>query len=338
MICNAYFVLAQNVVEVKRIELSKEFNETLKKAIQYKDSSIYKKIENLENGLINAKSQYEKYRIIVNTLGSYYTLTKQYDKAIDLWFAANEEGLFFPFDLKDKGYLPYIQEYSDNKRFMDFLAMNDTLKKKANANSKMEYFVNLPTNYKTNVKYPLIIVLHGGSGNNNTAYYSWESKTINNTFISVYPQGKEIAGSYASYYGQTGVNDITEVYKQVITKYSVDTSTVILAGQSDGGNFAVRLAYNNIPAKGLLLAFPVKPEDFDYAKASEFKHRNVRIIMICGQKDKEYFPGQQEMSNILDSAKVENRFIKYPDLSHGFPPDFSEQLDKGLQYLIKNEN
>ena len=55
MIFNSYFVFGQNVVEVKRIELSKEFNETAKKAVLYKDSSIYKKIENLENGLITSK-------------------------------------------------------------------------------------------------------------------------------------------------------------------------------------------------------------------------------------------------------------------------------------------
>ena len=59
--------------------------------------------------------------------------------------------------------------------------------------------------------------------------------------------------------------------------------------------------------------------------------------MICGEKDKSFFPGQQKMSCILDSAKVENRFIKYPDLDHGFPKDFSDQLDKGLLYLINDK-
>ena len=77
MIFNSYFVFGQNVVEVQRTELSKEFNETVKKAIQYKDSTIYKKIENFENGLKIAKSRYEKYRIIFNSLGQRYTSTKQ---------------------------------------------------------------------------------------------------------------------------------------------------------------------------------------------------------------------------------------------------------------------
>jgi len=337
MIFNSYFVFGQNVVEVQRTELSKEFNETVKKAIQYKDSTIYKKIENFENGLKIAKSRYEKYRIIFNSLGQRYTSTKQYDKAIDLWIAANKEGIFFPFDLNDKDDLPYLQKYIDNKRFRDFLLVNDRLRDSANINSKTEYFVNLPVNYSPHVKYPLIIVMHGGSGNNINAYYDWESKEINKDFISVYPRGKEMEGSHSSRYGQSGITDINEIYQQVIKKYSIDTLKIILAGQSLGGHLAIRLSYNTIPARGLLLAFPVKPVDFDYKKAIEFKKRNFKIVMVCGERDDDFFPGQQEMSNILDSAKVENRFIKYPELGHGFPKDFSEQIAKGLQYLLTNE-
>ena len=215
--------------------------------------------------------------------------------------------------------------------------MNDSLKKRANANSETEYFVNLPLNYNVNCKYPLIIVLHGGSGNNNKAFYDWESKMINNDFISVYPRGRTLEGSYTNRYGQTGINDIKEIYQQIIEKYSIDTSLIILAGQSLGGNLAIQLSYNNFPAKGLFLAFPVKPEDFDYKKASELKKKNLKIVMICGQRDNEFFNGQQEMANILDSVKVENRFIKYPDLGHYFPVDFSGQLDNGLQYIINKK-
>jgi len=158
LIFNTSIVSGQNVVEQKRIEVSKEFMSIVEKAKLYKDSSIYKKIENLESGLLTLQSKYERYRIIVNTLSGYYTATKQYDKAIDLWIAGNKEGLFFPFDPKDD-YYPYLQEYINNKRFLDFLAMNDTIKNRANVNSKAEYFVNLPINYNVNLKYPIIIIL-----------------------------------------------------------------------------------------------------------------------------------------------------------------------------------
>ncbi|UCH15406.1 MAG: dienelactone hydrolase family protein, partial [Bacteroidales bacterium] len=238
---------------------------------------------------------------------------------------------------KDKEFPHFLSEYSDNKRFQDFILLNDSLKISTAENTKAEYFVNLPVNFNPDNKYPLIIVLHGGIGNNNTTYINWDSKKIKSDFISVYPHGRIVRGSYARSYGESGLEDIKEIYKQVASNYPVDTSVVILAGQSAGGDLSLRLAYDDIPAQGLLLAFPVKPKDLDYKKASEFKNKNIRIVMICGEKDQRFFPGQQEMSVILDSAGVENRFIKYPELGHGFPDDFPEQLDKGILYITNEE-
>lgn len=333
---NSYFVLGQKVVETQRIELSKEYKETFDNLELYKDSGFYKGIEILEKGLINVKHEYEKYKIIFN-LGYLYATTRQYDKSIDMWLSANEEGIFFPFKLKDNPFPQYLSEYSNNKRFQDFIILNDRLKNSAVENPKAEYFVNLPVNFNPGIKYPLIIILHGGIGSNNSTCINWDSKKIKNDFISVYPQGRIVLGSYARRYGKTGLEDIKEIYRQVISKYPVDTSSVILAGQSAGGELSLRLAYNDIPVHGLLLAFPVKPGELDYRKASEYKNKNIRIVMICGEKDQIFFPGQQEMSIILDSAKVENRFIKYPDLGHGFPVDFPEQLDKGILYITNDE-
>lgn len=88
----------------------------------------------------------------------------------------------------------------------------------------------------------------------------------------------------------------------------------------------------------MFLAFPVKQKDFDFNKVIELKNKNVRVVMICGQKDNKFFPGQKEMASILDSTEVENVFITYPDLGHWFPGDFSEKLDKGLQYILNYEN
>jgi hypothetical protein len=34
---------------------------------------------------------------------------------------------------------------------------------------------------------------------------------------------------------------------------------------------------------------------------------------------------------------MKNRFIKYPDLGHGFPVDFSKQIDKGILFLLRDE-
>ena len=335
LILSPFLSFGQNVTETKPHEFSEVFGETFDKLAQSMGSGYSEGIGILENGLKNTVSDYERYKMILN-IGFLYTATKQYDKAIDLWNAENRKGICLPFVLENMTYPGYLSDYLNIKRFQEFIKNNNELRNKANENSKAEYFVNLPENYDPDRKYPLIIVMHGGFGDNNATCKYWDSKKIKNEFISVFTQGREVVGTFTRKYGKTGIEDINEIYRRVISEYPVDTSKIILAGQSAGGGLAIQLTNNDIPATGLLLAFPAKPREFDYTKAVDFKNMNLKVIMVCGEKDQTFYAGQREMSAILDSAGVENRFISNPDLGHDFPPDFGEQIDNGLAFLMKN--
>ena len=72
-------------------------------------------------------------------------------------------------------------------------------------------------------------------------------------------------------------------------------------------------------------------------RAKSLKENSVRVIMICGEQDKNFYAGQQELSRLLDSANVENRFIKYPNLGHGFPDDFNIQINQGLKNILNSK-
>ena len=60
-------------------------------------------------------------------------------------------------------------------------------------------------------------------------------------------------------------------------------------------------------------------------------------VWICGSQDKNFYPGQLELSSLLDSAKVENKFITYPDLGHAFPDDFRFQIDQELMFILDSK-
>ncbi len=72
-------------------------------------------------------------------------------------------------------------------------------------------------------------------------------------------------GSFSRAYDHENWNaPIENIYQQIISKYAVDTTQVILAGPSAGGYRSLILGLNNsIPAKGLLLSFAVYPRDLD---------------------------------------------------------------------------
>lgn len=334
-IFNLQTAVCQNVIEVAQPAIPDDHLLLFKTLRSYRDSAFTKSIEILENGLDQAASDYEKYRIMMN-LGFLYTQAEEYDKCIDMWRTANDQGICFPFDVNEP-FPSYLSDYFGNSRFNNMYINNDSLRNKASDNAKAEYFVDLPDEFIPGLQYPLIILLHGGIGDFHNTYLYWNSASIRDHYISVYPRGRDVKGSFARRFGSEGMRDIAEIYRQVVKKYPVDTTQVILAGQSAGGALSICLSYDSINAAGLLLAFPVKPSDFDLYKAINFRKNNLKITTICGEEDKSFFPGQKRFAELLDSANVEHRFITYPGLGHGFPDDFSEQIDKALLFFKRDD-
>jgi predicted esterase len=327
---NFQIVLGQNVIEkIKPVNF--DMNAELFASL---DTSLIGNIAKLENGLKNSTDNFDKH-MIYQYLGYFYTAANQDLKCLNMWDSLNQAGIIMPFELTGEPFPDYIAKYVDNEQFLKFMTKNENLKNEATKTSSTEYFVSLPMNYDSTKSYPLIIILHGGIGNYYDTYSNWESKIMTEKFISVYPQGREIYGSYSRRYGVTGIKDIIEVYEQVKQKYSVNSEQIILAGQSRGGYLSIKLSYESIPVKGLLLAFPVKPEDFDIKKADLLKKRNTGVVMFCGEKDLSFITGQKELAAIMDSVNLTNKCYFHPDLGHEFPKDFSEQLDNGLIFLSK---
>ncbi len=332
-IINAQIAIGQNtttVTEVDKPNIPSYLNELIKSL----GDNTNENVTILEKGLKDAKSDYEKYRIARN-LGYYYAEAKQQTKNIEMWNTLNKQEIFLPFSTRSRVIPGYLSSYVENEDFKEFIKNNSKLREKALKNSKAEYFVSLPKNYDVTKSYPLIIILHGGFGDFHSTFTNWKSSELSKNYIAVYPQGSQIIGSYTRRFGSKGIEDITQIYNQVIQKYSVNTEQVILAGQSAGGYLSICIAYESIATKGLLLAFPVKPRDFDLKKAISFKEKGINISMVYGAKDKTFFEGQSEFHKLIDEAKIRNNIILYPDLGHAFPSDFSEQMDKALVYLLQ---
>ena len=317
-----------NVIEVERPEIPN----MLMKILGSLGENMEQNIEMLEEAFTETDNPMVKYKVS-QYLGYYLSEQGEYDKSVFLWNLMHKEGLVLPFTIENGARPGYLSKYLKKDEFQKFIAKNEALKKQEAEKCKAEYFVCLPKDYNPDRIYPTVIVLHGGTGDFYSTYMYWESQIIREKFIAVYPQGRQFEGSYSRRYGENGIEDIKHVYEQVVQKYSVDTNRVILAGQSAGGYLSIRLSYEAIPVKGLFLAFPVKPHDFDEGKAQLLYEKGIGVVMIRGEKDETFRERQIELATLLDSANVNFREKVYPELGHGFPEDFSEQLDIGLRVL-----
>ena len=141
-------------------------------------------------------------------------------------------------------------------------------------------YVMYPKGYKENKLYPCIFFSHGGgfSTGDFNSYNYFCRKFANNTDSIVFFYEYRLAPQYKFPYG---VDDTWSVYtylidpknKEEMEAYQIDTSKIVLLGDSSGGNFSsglvIRLKENNLPLpKGVMLLYPAVDvsENLNYSK------------------------------------------------------------------------
>ncbi len=123
-----------------------------------------------------------------------------------------------------------------------------------------KYIVHLPTNYSDVNPLPVVIVLHGGSGNYISVQGFTEMNFYSNKyrFLAVYPQGYGIAppgytwadgrGTTADQANIDDVGFISNLIDTLYNEYNLDNNRIYICGFSNGGFMTQRLACE-IPEK-----------------------------------------------------------------------------------------
>jgi len=286
----------------------------------------------MEYTFSNTANEYTRCKIM-EELGPLYTSTKQFEKCLKMNEVLINSGISVYFQYWGKTYPEYTTCFEGNEKFDLLLNRNNQLVKEANINSKAEYYIQKPENFKEGERYPLIMIFPGGMGCIQDMQNFWSSATLNKEFIVAFVQGKDFKCNYNRSYGENAITDMKNIYEKITEDYLIDTTKVILAGPSAGGMFAIDLAINkHINARGLILAFPVKPDNFNAHNILDAGLNGLRVSMICGENDWAIM-SQKEMSVIFDKLGVKNRLLIFPELGHDFPKDFSNQIDNSINYI-----
>lgn len=123
-------------------------------------------------------------------------------------------------------------------------------------NYKREYLVHLPPSYTGNMPVPLVIFLHGGNGNVQTAqaFTLFNQVANRNGFLMVYPQGcfetkpnryvwADGRGTGADLAGIDDVGFIDKMVDSLLSNYTIDAKRVYLCGFSNGSFMTQRMAF-----------------------------------------------------------------------------------------------
>jgi dienelactone hydrolase len=328
---------SQEIKELTYEPLNKDFIE-LTKTMSKIQSNDYKSIELALDGLEKHNKTSYRYNLIFWKLSFHYASLEQYDKCFEILKTGQKEGLFYYLGTAEREFPPYLKELQKFEEYESFRIKNEELKEAANKTKTTEFMVQLPKNYDQNKNYPLMLIMHGGIGNIPDLQYSYLSEKLQAEFIVAYTHGGIFYGSYSRVYDRENwQSDIKNIYLQIKSNYSVDTSKVILAGPSAGGYRSLALGLNNeISAKGLLLSFAVNPSIWDstlYIKSAE---RGLKVALLCGENDWA-IQQQKKLGYWLDKYGIKNRFVVFPETGHGFPENWTYHLDTSLEFILKED-
>lgn len=338
ILVNIQNLYTQNIVELPFKPLDKEFLSFTKTLKEINKTEYQKSIDLCTEALDKFQDMNIRNNLMYWELSFHYASLKQYDKCFEILKLGQDEGLFY-YTRKGKHiFPPYLKELEKLDGYETFMSKNSELMDTANQHKSYEFMIQLPTNYNENETYPLMFIMHGGFGNIPNSQYKYLSEKLEKDFIVVYTQGDVFYGTFSRVYDhENWESSIVNIYQQVISKYAVDTTQVILAGPSAGGYRSLVLGLNNsIPAKGLLLSFAVYPMDSDSTLFINAAERGLKVALLCGENDWA-IQQQKKLGYLLDKYGIQNRFVVFPETGHEFPENWPYYLDTSVDFILTND-
>jgi predicted esterase len=195
------------------------------------------------------------------------------------------------------------------------------------AGEVMPYRVYVPSSYKGERSYPLLIALHGNGGTENTFFDSFNALmpklAEERGYIVAAPLGYRVDGGYGYNNGsrpaedapklQLSEKDVLHVLEQMKKNYRIDENRIYLAGHSMGGSGTWYLGpkYSQVWAGLASFAGGVTPE-----AAPQVKH--IPQFVVHGDADTTA-PVQRSRTMVAELKRlgIEYQYVEVPGGTHG---------------------
>ncbi|WP_082759971.1 ribosome small subunit-dependent GTPase A [Abyssisolibacter fermentans] len=249
----------------------------------------------------------------------------------------------------DKGYwysYDYLIEDDDIKslhKYDDFQNMINICKdreQQAKKLAKSEIKI-IDNSVKDTDDKTLIVALHGNQENIEITEEYWRVVVTTNNNILALPQSSQIQVSdgYVWYDVQKGSNELMKHYEDLLKEHNVGINNIIVGGFSAGAGVVLDAVLNDkILVKGLILVAPwLSKIDEWKSKINKLKQKDIKVYVVCGDKDGDCFECTQKFIKLLDEENISYKYKLIKNLEHAYPENFVENLKDALSY-IKNSD
>lgn len=226
----------------------------------------------------------------------------------------------------------------DLAEFRSIIAECAARRREAQKSAKPDLLIRVPRGAAPFDGYPTVIALHGRDGRAGAFAPYWEQATAHGWILSS-PTSSQILSPDGFGWDDREVaeRDVAWAYDRTCTAHRIDRRRIVVAGFSQGGALAIRLALRRgvVPARGFLVVAPSplrEPPKVVNGWFDSGANRGVRGWILTGKRD--YALAQSvELRDRLVASGVPCELIIQPSSGHEFPADFPMRLVGALEFV-----
>lgn len=186
---------------------------------------------------------------------------------------------------------------------------------------------------------PVLMALHGRDGRAEDFAPYWERATALGWLLAL-PTSSQILSPYGFGWDDREVaeRDVAWAYEQTTAAHPIDPGRIVIAGFSQGGATAIRMALKGdaFPPRGFLAVAPSpirEPPDALEKWIAAAAKRGVRGWIFTGDRDYA-LASTKDLHERLAAGGVATEFVVESNLGHEFPRDFPNRLTSALRFLV----
>jgi len=195
--------------------------------------------------------------------------------------------------------------------------------------SRGGFSVYVPEYYTADRSWPLVMALHGGSGNGRGFLWSWlrDARSLGAILVTPTATGQ----TWALMGDDTDTPNLMRILETVRSRWSIDASRLLLSGMSDGGTFCYVSGLDGASPFTHLAPVSATFHPLMAEMADATRLQGLPVFITHGKLDW-MFPVQtaRQTQGALAAAGADVTYREIDDLSHTYPRETNAEL---LQWL-----
>lgn len=195
--------------------------------------------------------------------------------------------------------------------------------------SRGGFSLYVPEYYTPDRAWPLVMAMHGGSGNGRNFLWSWlrDARSFGAILIAPTATGP----TWALMGDDTDTPNLSRILESVRNRWSVDPARMLLTGMSDGGTFSYVTGLDAASPFTHLAPVAATFHPLMAEMADLERLRGLPMFLVHGKLDW-MFPVQvaRHTASMLSAAGADVTYREIDDLSHSYPREMNAELLRWL--------